>query len=84
MAEDYLLPKGALMAGKRGVVMGVANHNSIAWGIAAQLAAQGAEVALAYMEANEKRVRPLGESIGVKVWATFDASSAALATPMVL
>jgi enoyl-[acyl-carrier protein] reductase I len=75
MAEDYLLPKGALMAGKRGVVMGVANHNSIAWGIAAQLAAQGAEVALAYMEANEKRVRPLGESIGVKVWTTFDAAS---------
>ena len=75
MAEDYLLPKGELMRGKRGVVMGVANHNSIAWGIAAQLAAQGAEVALLYMEANEKRVRPLGESIGVKVWATIDASS---------
>ena len=53
MAEDYLLPKGELMRGKRGVVMGVANHNSIAWGIAAQLAAQGAEVALLYMEANE-------------------------------
>jgi enoyl-[acyl-carrier protein] reductase I len=63
------------MAGKRGVVMGVANHNSIAWGIAAQLAAQGAQVALAYMEANEKRVRPLGESIGVEVWTTFDAAS---------
>jgi enoyl-[acyl-carrier protein] reductase I len=75
MADDYDLPKGALMAGKRGLVMGVANHNSIAWGIAAQLAAQGAEVGLAYMEANEKRVRPLGESIGTKLWATFDASS---------
>jgi enoyl-[acyl-carrier protein] reductase I len=75
MADDYELPKGALMAGKRGVVMGVANHNSIAWGIAAQLAAQGAEVGLAYMEANEKRVRPLGESIGTKLYATFDASS---------
>jgi enoyl-[acyl-carrier protein] reductase I len=75
MAEDYLLPEGDLMRGKRGIVMGVANHNSIAWGIAAQLAAQGADVALAYMEANEKRVRPLGESIGVKLWATFDASS---------
>ena len=75
MADDYDLPKGALMAGKRGLVMGVANHNSIAWGIAAQLAAQGAEVGLAYMEANEKRVRPLGESIGTKVFATFDASS---------
>ena len=75
MADDYDLPKGELMAGKRGLVMGVANHNSIAWGITAQLAAQGAEVALAYMEANEKRVRPLGESIGAKVYATFDASS---------
>jgi enoyl-[acyl-carrier protein] reductase I len=75
MADDYNLPKGALMAGKRGVVMGVANHNSIAWGIAAQLAAQGAQVALAYMEPNEKRVRPLGESIGVEVWTPFDAAS---------
>jgi len=75
MADDLHLPTGSLMAGKRGLVMGVANHNSIAWGIAAQLAAQGAEVALAYMDINEKRVRPLGESIGVKVWATFDASS---------
>ena len=46
MADDYDLPKGELMRGKRGLVMGVANHNSIAWGIAAQLAAQGAEVAL--------------------------------------
>ena len=75
MDDKYDLPKGALMAGKRGVVMGVANKNSIAWGIAAQLAAQGAQVALAYMESNEKRVRPLGESIGAKVYATFDASS---------
>ncbi len=75
MADDFNLPKGDLMAGKRGIVMGVANHNSIAWGIAAQLAAQGAQVALLYMESNEKRVRPLGESIGTQVWATFDAAS---------
>ncbi len=75
MTKDYAFPSGALMAGKKGVVMGVANHNSIAWGIAAQIAAQGGEVALAYMEANEKRVRPLGESIGVKTWAAFDAAS---------
>ena len=75
MADDYLMPKGELMRGKRGIVTGVANHNSIAWGIAAQLAAQGAEIALAYMEMNEKRVRPLGESIGVKVWATLDVTS---------
>jgi enoyl-[acyl-carrier protein] reductase I len=75
MADDYLMPKGALMAGKRGIVTGVANHNSIAWGIASQLAAQGAEIALAYMEMNEKRVRPLAESIGVKVLAPLDVSS---------
>jgi len=73
MADDYDLPKGELMRGKKGLVMGVANHNSIAWGIAAQLAAQGAELAFAYMEMNEKRVRPLGESIGVKTFVTFDA-----------
>jgi enoyl-[acyl-carrier protein] reductase I len=72
MAEDYDLPKGELMRGKKGLVIGVANRNSIAWGISAQLAAQGAELAFAYIEANEKRVRPLGESIGVKTYATVD------------
>ncbi|HEV7158678.1 MAG TPA: enoyl-ACP reductase [Caulobacteraceae bacterium] len=75
MADDYQMPKGALMAGKRGIITGVANHNSIAWGIASQLAAQGAEIALAYMDMNEKRVRPLGESIGVKVWASLDVAN---------
>jgi enoyl-[acyl-carrier protein] reductase I len=73
MADEYELPKGALMAGKRGLVMGVANHASMAWGISAQLAAQGADLAFAYVEANEKRARPLGESIGVKSYVTFDA-----------
>ena len=58
-------PKGTLMAGKRGVVMGVANDRSIAWGIAAACAAQGAEIAFTYQgEALEKRVRPLAESVG--------------------
>ena len=74
MAEAYDMPKGELMRGRRGFVMGVANHQSIAWGIASQLAAQGAELAFGYMEMNEKRVRPLGESIGVKVYAPFDAT----------
>jgi enoyl-[acyl-carrier protein] reductase I len=73
MAEAFDMPKGQLMRGKRGVVLGVANHQSIAWGIASQLAAQGAELALGYMEMNEKRVKPLGESIGVKTFVTFDA-----------
>jgi len=53
------------MKGKRGLVMGVANKNSIAWGIARQLHAQGAELAFSYQdEALEKRVRPLVESLG--------------------
>src|SRR5580658_6474439 len=73
MAEAYDLPKGELMKGKRGLILGVANHQSIAWGIASQLAAQGAELAFGYMEMNEKRVKPLGESLGVKAFATFDA-----------
>jgi enoyl-[acyl-carrier protein] reductase I len=54
-----------LMAGKRGLVMGVANDRSIAWGIAKSIAAQGAEVAFTYQgEALYKRVKPLAESIG--------------------
>jgi len=73
MADDYVLPKGDLMRGKRGLVMGVANHQSLAWGISAQLAAQGADLGFAYMDSNEKRVKPLGDSIGVKAYATMDA-----------
>src|SRR5829696_6985246 len=58
-------PTGTLMAGKRGLIMGVANDRSIAWGIARALAAQGAEVAFTYQgDALEKRVRPLAESLG--------------------
>ncbi len=54
-----------LMVGKRGVIMGVANDHSIAWGIAKKLAAHGAELAFTYQgEAFEKRVLPLAESIG--------------------
>ncbi len=65
MAEETTYPKGELMRGRRGLVMGVANDKSIAWGIASQLAAQGAELAFTYQgEALEKRVRPLAESVG--------------------
>ena len=54
----------ALMAGKRGLVMGLANDRSIAWGIAKALATQGAELAITYqVEALEKRVRPLAEEL---------------------
>jgi enoyl-[acyl-carrier protein] reductase I len=54
-----------LMQGKRGLIMGVANDHSIAWGIAKTLAAHGAELAFTYQgEALGKRVKPLAESIG--------------------
>ncbi len=57
--------KSGLMSGKRGLVMGVANDHSIAWGIAKSLSAQGAELAFTYQgEALGKRVRPLAESLG--------------------
>ena len=74
--EGYDVPKGELMAGRKGVVMGVANKDSIAWGIACQLAAQGAEMAFTYQgEALERRVRPLAESIGVKTLIEADVTS---------
>jgi len=57
-----------LMQGKRGLVMGVANQNSIAWGIASMLHRHGAEMAFTYQgEALGKRVMPLAESIGSKL-----------------
>src|ERR1700742_1352504 len=56
-----------LMKGKRGLIMGIANDHSIAWGIARTLAAQGAEMAFTYQgEALGKRVRPLADQLGVK------------------
>ncbi|WP_413850810.1 enoyl-ACP reductase [Albidovulum sp.] len=71
-----------LMKGKRGLVMGVANDRSIAWGIAAALAAEGAELAFSYQgEAFGKRVEPLAASVGsdflVDVDVTDDASLSA-------
>ncbi len=59
------VPTGTLMAGKRGLIMGVANDRSIAWGVAQAVAAQGAELAFTYQgEALARRVRPLAESLG--------------------
>ena len=67
--------KGTLLAGKRGLVMGVANERSIAWGIAAACAAQGAELAFTFQgEALEKRVRPLAASIGADLLASCDVA----------
>lgn len=56
---------GTLMKGKRGLIMGVANDRSIAWGISKAVSAQGAELAFTYQgDALAKRVRPLAESVG--------------------
>ena len=53
-----------LMAGKRGLIMGLANDRSLAWGIAKKLSEAGAELAFSYQgEAMEKRVRPLAEQL---------------------
>ncbi|HSU06672.1 MAG TPA: enoyl-ACP reductase FabI [Acetobacteraceae bacterium] len=57
--------QGTLMQGRRGLIMGVANERSLAWGIAAACAAQGAELAFTFQgEALERRVRPLAASVG--------------------
>ncbi|MCA1749783.1 MAG: enoyl-ACP reductase FabI [Parasphingopyxis sp.] len=56
---------GDRMTGKRGLIMGLANDRSLAWGIAKALAEEGAELAFSYQgEALERRVRPLAESVG--------------------
>jgi enoyl-[acyl-carrier protein] reductase I len=74
-ADDFDMPKGQLMKGKKGLVMGVANANSIAWGIASQLAAQGADLAFTYLgESLERRVRPLAESVGAKLIVPCDVT----------
>ncbi|MEX0921513.1 MAG: SDR family oxidoreductase [Tistlia sp.] len=63
-----------LMAGKRGLVMGVANDHSIAWGIAEALHAAGAELAFTYQGAPfAKRVQPLAEGVGAKLVMDCDA-----------
>ncbi len=69
------LPTGTLMKGKRGLIMGVANDRSLAWGIARAVAAQGGEIAFSYQgEALEKRVRPLAESIGASLVLPCDVT----------
>ncbi len=67
-----------LMAGKRGLVMGVANNRSIAWGIARAAANAGAEIALTYQgDALKKRVEPLAQEIGALVAGHCDVTDAA-------
>jgi enoyl-[acyl-carrier protein] reductase I len=67
-----------LMRGKRGLVMGVANDHSIAWGIAKALRAEGAELAFSYQgEAFERRVTPLAESLGSSFLLDVDVTDEA-------
>ena len=69
---------GALMHGKRGLVMGVANDRSIAWGISKALADHGADLAFTYQgEALEKRVRPLADSLGSQLVLPCDVTDTA-------
>ncbi len=67
-----------LMAGKRGLIMGVANNRSIAWGIAKALADQGAELALTYQgDAFRKRVEPLATELGAHIAGDCDVTDEA-------
>lgn len=70
------IPAGQLMAGKKGLIMGVANDRSIAWGIARMLHAQGAQIALTYQgDAFLKRIQPLAEQINSTVILPCDVAN---------
>ncbi len=72
VAKDIAVP-GPLMAGKRGLIMGVANDRSIAWGIARVLAGQGAKLAFTYQgEAFGRRAIPLAESVNSEIIVSCD------------
>lgn len=72
--SEVAMPR-PLMAGKRGLIMGVANERSIAWGIAKTLAEHGAEIAFTFQgEALEKRVRPLAQSLGAQIVVNCDVA----------
>ncbi|MEZ5775817.1 MAG: enoyl-ACP reductase FabI [Hyphomicrobiaceae bacterium] len=73
MSEVDIAVPGPLMAGKRGLVMGVANDRSIAWGIARVLAGQGAKLAFTYQgDAFGRRAIPLAQSVGAEVIESCD------------
>lgn len=72
------LARGSFLQGRRGLVMGVANERSLAWGIASACAAQGAELAFTYQgETLGKRVRPLAESLGSRLALPCDVAEEA-------
>lgn len=69
---------GNLMAGKRGLILGLANNRSIAWGIAKAVHAQGAEIALTYQgDAFKKRVLPLADELGCRIVLPCDVTDGA-------
>jgi len=75
-ARESIGSMNDLMKGKRGLIMGVANDHSIAWGIAKALAAQGAQLAFTYQgEALGKRVKPLAQSLGVELILPCDVEN---------
>ena len=75
MTDVDIAKPGPLMAGKRGLVMGVANERSIAWGIARVLAGQGAKLAFTYQgDAFGRRAIPLAESVGSEIILPCDVS----------
>jgi len=77
-AAAFDLPAGTLMKGKRGLIMGVANNRSIAWGIAKAVAAQGATLAFTYQgDALKKRVEPLAAEVGSKLVLPCDVTDPA-------
>jgi enoyl-[acyl-carrier protein] reductase I len=75
---EIMNESGELLAGKRGLVMGVANNRSIAWGIAQSCAKNGAELAFTYQgEALKKRVEPLAQSVKSKIVVPCDVTDRA-------
>ncbi len=78
MTETDIATPGPLMAGRKGLVMGVANERSIAWGIARVLAGQGAQLAFTYQgEAFGRRAVPLARSVGSEIIVPCDVSDIA-------
>jgi len=78
MTDKDIARPGPLMAGKRGLIMGVANERSIAWGIARVLAGQGAKLAFTYQgDAFGRRAVPLAQSVGSDIIVNCDVSDLA-------
>jgi len=73
------LQQAGILAGKRGLILGIANNRSIAWGIARAAQTAGAELAFTYQgESLEKRVRPLAQELGAKVLGDCDVTDSAM------